>query len=311
MNYLIKYESFILFDKWLKDLKKKYNEEEISNYNLTENTLSEALEDLCTYSLFSNKKLIIIDSIMSLSDTDKDYKAFIKYLENPNKDYTLVMTDSKLTSIKKTIKEIKKNSKYIELKESPIDFLSNKLKDYKISMIDKNLILEYTDNDIDSIENECNKLYEYKEKGSTITKEDIESVCYKRLYNYTPLAFDITSYIAKKDSYNAMKTYLEFKKYNIDDAALTGLIESELRSLKIISKMKNSGFKDSDIASNSHISKPPFNEKKIYVMEKLLRYVSEKEINDLIHQFYNLDLSIKNGTNISENPLELFILNIK
>ncbi len=311
MNYLIKYQSFALLEKYINGIKKDFSSEEISNYDLEENTLSEVLEDLNTYSLFSVKKLIIVRQIMNISDTDKDYKLLIKYLENPNKDYTLILTDDKLNNVRKTIKEIKKHSKYIELNNDPMGYLNEKLKDYNVSMLTKNMILDYTNNDIDSITAECNKLYEYKEKGSTIDENDIKAVCYKRMDDYTPLAFSLTSSIAKKDKYNAIKTYEEFKKYNVDDAALTGLIESELRVLKIISKMKDLGYSDKEISENRSISDPPISEKRIYVMSKVLAYVSEKDINELINSFYNLDLSIKNGTNISENPLELFILNIK
>ena len=310
MNYLVKYTSYILYDKWFNDLKNKNKDYNVSTYSISSNTVNDVLEDLNTYSLFGNNKIVVLDDIMMLNDTSSDFKSLINYLKNPNKDYIFIMVDSNLNNTRKTIKEIKKYSNYVFLEDNPLNFLSSRLKDYKISMINKNLILSYTNNNIDSIDNECNKLIEYKDKGEEITKEDIENVCYKRLDDYTPLAFSLTSNIAKKDSYNALKDYLEFKKYNVDDQALTGLIESELRVLKIIAKMKDLGYSDSEISSNKHVSNPPISSGRVYVMSKLLRYVNEKDINSLIHSFYNLDLSIKNGTNISDNPLELFLLNL-
>ncbi len=305
MNYLIKYKSSILFKNKVKELLKDYDCAEITNYSLLETPISKILLELNTYSLFSNSKCVIIDDLLSMDANSKDFKDFINYLENPIKTNLIIMTDSNLISTSKVYKEVSKYSKFINLETDPTTYLKDMLKDYKISFNEINLILKYTLEDIDSITNECLKLYEYKEKGSIISKEDIEKICFKRYGDSSKLSFELVRYIGSGDSYNALKVYNELKNYMLDDIKLMGLIENELRTIKTVSLYLDNGYSILNISKETG-----FKEFRIKKTIELLSYVNNQDINNLIKKFALFDLKIKSGEYIGDNPLELFILNI-
>ena len=78
-NYLIENIDQTITNDTIKELlkKEKIENNTISTYDLEETSLSNALEDLDTYSLFSSNKVIIIKNIDSLKIDDSKE-------ENPN-----------------------------------------------------------------------------------------------------------------------------------------------------------------------------------------------------------------------------------
>ena len=74
-NYLIENIDQTITNDTIKELlkKEKIENNTISTYDLEETSLSNALEDLDTYSLFSSKKVIIIKNIDSLKIDDSDH----------------------------------------------------------------------------------------------------------------------------------------------------------------------------------------------------------------------------------------------
>ena len=82
-NYLIENIDQTITNDTIKELlkKEKIENNTISTYDLEETSLSNALEDLDTYSLFSSNKVIIIKNIDSLKidDSKEEINHLIKY----------------------------------------------------------------------------------------------------------------------------------------------------------------------------------------------------------------------------------------
>lgn len=307
LNYLIEYTDTFSSKNTINNIIKenKFNDIPISEYDLEENSIDSVIEDLDTYSLFSNKKVIIVKNIDLLDIDSKDTKHIIKYLNNPNNDNLLIMLSNKLDTRKKIIKELKNNTKYIKIENDPQSIIKDLLKDYSLDPGVVNLIIEYTNSDIDAIKNECDKLIEYKYEEKAITKDDVKCLCIKKLGDSTNLTFDLVRYISSKNKKDSLITYNKLKNYNVDDMALIGLLESQLRLLEQVSILYDMGKRKNEIADV--LGAHPYRIEKTL---ELLSFVSKKDIDKLILMLADIDYNFKSGKDLSKNPLEMFLINI-
>ena len=113
-NFLIETEDTLLIQKKEEELikKNKFQDAEISSFDIEETPLENALEALDTYGFLSNKKVIIIKNIevLNYNDNKKDLDHLFKYLDNSSPDNLLVFESKKLDNKTKTAKELKKKT---------------------------------------------------------------------------------------------------------------------------------------------------------------------------------------------------------
>ena len=153
----------ISFKLKLKEMMKEssFKDCSVSTYQMDENDLDKVLEDLDTYSLFGDKKVIVMKNIEKINyDNNKNYlERFLKYLDNSKEDNLLVMTINKSGSnnseIRKFIKEVKKRVNTITYKVDSDTLIKNLLKGYKLETGVIKLISSKCLDDLDSIKNEC------------------------------------------------------------------------------------------------------------------------------------------------------------
>ena len=157
-----------------------FSEVPISFYDLEETSLSNALEDLDTYGLFSEKKVVVIQNLEVLkADEDKEsIEHLFSYIKNPNPDYLLLLEAKKLNRTLKITKELLKLCTVPKIEFSPKEFIKEELKDYSINPSVISLLEEFCKDDMTKIHQECQKLMSYKVENKTITKED---VCYDNM----------------------------------------------------------------------------------------------------------------------------------
>ncbi|MBR2827776.1 MAG: hypothetical protein IKE70_00895, partial [Bacilli bacterium] len=146
-NYLLESEDSLSLQKEIKKIVKEnqFKEEEIIHYDLEEIELEKALEDLDTYSFLTEKKGIVIDHLESLKQEEnkKEIEHLLKYIENPNPDYLLILTARKLNNTYKLTKELKKKCKYIQVEINLKSFIKEELKEYKINDNTISFLIEY------------------------------------------------------------------------------------------------------------------------------------------------------------------------
>ena len=132
-NYLLVYDNYYLFQEKLKDIisSTKFENASITNYDLEEEDLYNALLDLDTYSFLTEQKVIIIKNINLLED-NQDTKHLLKYLDNPNNDNLLILTTTKFNATKKINKELKKKTNYIKLETDLNKEIKNILQGYEV-----------------------------------------------------------------------------------------------------------------------------------------------------------------------------------
>lgn len=309
-NYLLESEDSLSLQKEIKKITEKnhFKEEEITHYDLEEVELKSALEDLDTYSFLTKKKGIVIDHLECLKQEEnkKEIEHLLKYIENPNPDYLLILTAKKLNNTYKLTKELKKKCSFIQVEIDPKSFIKEELKDYKINDNTISFLLEYCQNDGTKISSEIEKLKNYKIEEKEITKEDIETIVIKKLGDPKDLTFSFSKSIATKDKKQALKEYQELLNYNIEPLSIIGLLASQIRIIYQVKILENKNLSDKEIAST-------LEEKSDYRIKKtreLTKLYSEKELLELMQKLSNMDLKIKTTDIDSKILLEQFIINL-
>lgn len=304
-NYLLVYDNYYLFQEKLKDIisSTKFENASITNYDLEEEDLYNSLLDLDTYSFLTEQKVIIIKNINLLED-NQDTKHLLKYLDNPNNDNLLILTTTKFNATKKINKELKKKTNYIKLETDLNKEIKNILQGYEVEAGVITKLIEYSNNNIDIIKSECDKLKQYKFDTKKITKEDVETIVIKHIGESTQIVFDLIKDIAIKDKKRAIIKYEKLKKYNVDDIALIGLLESQLRLMIQIIMFSEKNYSNKDIAATLNIH--PY---RIEKTKELLRYSNKKDVCNMIKNLSNIDYKIKSGQIDNKDAIFMYIIN--
>ena len=307
-SYLIESSDFLSFqkekEKIIKD--KKFSDAEISTYDLEEVELDNALEDLDTYGFLSSRKVIILLNIENLKydDNKKDLDHLIKYIENPNPDNLLIIY-SRGNNTLKTIKELKKVCKIIEVNISIKDYIKNTFKDYKIDFKAINMLEEYCLNDFTKVVSECSKLKNYKCDDKVITCDDIDILVNKKLGDSRDLTFAFSRSLAEKNKKESLEKYKELLEYNIEPLSIIGLLASQIRIIYQVKLLEEKGMKDREISEV--LGEKEFRIKKT---RELTRLYSKDELLKLMQKLSDMDYRLKTEDIDGNNLIELFILNI-
>lgn len=309
-SYLLETEDFSAREKEVEKIikKEKFEEATTSIYDLEENSLENALEDLDTYSFLSSKKIIIIRNIEAISSEEEKshLEHLYKYIDNPNPDNLLIIECKKLNNTTKLAKELKKRCKYIELEFNVKSFIKEELSGYKVNQETINLIEEYCLGDITKIQQECKKLKDYKSTEKEINKQDVEELVTRKLGDSKDLTFSFTRSLAIKDKKEALQKYRELLDYNIEPLSIIGLLGSQIRIIYQVKLLSKKNLSDQEIAKM-------LEEKSDYRIKKtreLIAYYSEKELLELMQKLSDIDYRIKTTDTDSNFEIENFILNM-
>ena len=310
-NYLLEGQSFFEIENEINNIVKSldFNDALRSNYDLSEVEFDNVLEDLDTYSFLSSKKIIILTGMENVNnDANKDILEHLyKYLDNPNPDNLLFIWSLKFNNTLKVTKELKKRCKYISVSLDPVKFAKNELKGYKISNIDIEYLVNKCLNDLSKIENEINKLKNYRYEEKTISREDIDDLVMEKLGDSTDLTFAFSRSLAEKDKKRALEQYFKLLNYNIEPLSIIGLIASQIRIIYQVKVLEKQRLSNDEIASM-------LGEKNSYRIKKtkeLTRYYSESELLELMNTLADMDYKLKTTDSDPNNLIELFILNLK
>ena len=301
-----------LIEEEIKKMSSSINELNIIKYNLEETNLKDIIEDACTVSLFSDKKLIIVENAYIFTGTVnkklpiQDTKILEEYYQhiNPDSDIIFIVdkdkidTRKKITSLMKEKGVIKEFNKVLNLN----NFILEKFKPYKISNNLTKLFLDRVGNHLDIITNEIEKIKTYKGDNLEITENDINEMTVK---NIDMDIFKLIDNILNKNKEQAIECLEEMMKYGEEPLALIIMLANQFRIMYQAKMLVKKGYSERDIASLLDIHE--YRVKK--ALEKARMY-NESIILDNLEKLANLDYDIKSG-NIDKNiGLELFLLNL-
>lgn len=306
-NYLIEGSDYISVNNKISEIIKKngFSDASISKYDLSEGLLDDALEDLNTYGLFSDKKIVIINNFDKMDPLFNKPEELLKYVENSSSLNLLFVVSDKYDDRKKIIKDLKKKMKFIKISTDPVVFTKSCLEGYKVENGVINLLVNNTLGDVTRLYNECNKLKTYKINDKYISKDDVEELSFKRLGDSTETTFQFSRALAEKDKKSALKLYQELLNYKIEPLSIIGLLASQFRIMYQVKNLEEKNMRNDEIASS--LKEKSY---RITKTRELTRYYSKREILDLMIKLEDIDLKIKT-TSVDANTLvQLFILNI-
>ena len=306
-NYLIEGNDYISVNNKISEIIKKndFSNASISKYDLSEGLLDDALEDLNTYGLFSDKKIVIINNFDKMDPLLNNIEELLKYVENSSSLNLLFVVSDKYDDRKKIIKDLKKKMEFIKISTDPVEFTKSCLEGYKIENGVINLLVNNTLGDVTRLYNECNKLKTYKINDKYISKDDVDELSFKKLGDSTEITFQFSRALAEKDKKSALILYQELLNYKIEPLSIIGLLASQFRIMYQVKSLEEKNMRNDEIASS--LKEKPY---RITKTRELTRYYSKKEILDLMIKLEDIDLKIKT-TSVDANTLvQLFILNI-
>lgn len=302
--------------KKLNEIIEKYRSKYKSGFNLlkieaTEDGFEKIKEIIETTSMFNEKKLLIIEDILSASKIIQE--KIIAYLKEKNvfekeKISVIVFERKEVDKRTKLFKELEKKSfKKQEFSNLPpikiklfiqeeVERLGGKINPDAI----EKLIVFFGDN-LWQIENEIQKLISFKNKN-TITKEDVEKLC---VSNINLNIFDTIESIAKKDKKRALKLVSDHLQKGESEIRILSMINYQFRNLiKVRSLLEDrKNFYQIQRISKLH----PFVVKKTLF---IARNFSIEELKKIYKKLLETDFAVKTGKIEPKLGIEIFVSSI-
>lgn len=309
MNYLLYGSEEYLIKLEINKIKEKYqiDDQDVSSFNLQDESLKDILDNASTFSLFSNKRLIIIENSYiftgATGNKSQDTKYLEKYLENPNQDTILIFTivTDKLDSRKKIVTLFKEKGQVLELNDINVrKLVLDMFGNYKIDSANLNLLIDRVGNNLNILNQEINKIKTYKGEDLLINESDILNLTTKTIDTDI---FHLIDNIVLKNKKNALESYYEMIKLGEEPIKIIVILANQFRliyQVKILSSKRNSIY---DMMSILGQKKYP-----IEKAQERSRKFSNEILIEYLKKLAELDVNIKSGKIDKNIGLELFML---
>lgn len=306
--YVIYSTSFRLLEE---EISKIVKNNSYTTYNLEEEELEDVLNDAAYFTLFDDKKYMVVKNVTCFSANKKGSEAtnkddyLINYLNEPNDNTILILVlKDKMNGTKKVSKIVKEKYNYIEItnpnQKETRDVINTFLKKNKIKLDydEVTYIINSLDNNYDLIMNELEKLLLFDKKD--ISFKDLTNIISSNVLDNN---FKFIEYIMNKDIKKVFKYYDDFLLNKNSPIMLMSMLANEYRNVYLVKKLmmnnnKNDIMKKLDIRFSFQI-------------DKLINYsysYKEKDLENKLLELCNLDYEIKQGNITDKLALELFLL---
>ena len=277
---------------------------DIKKYDLSVDSIKEVIEDAETYSLFGDKKAIVIENSNVFLAGQSSSDELEKYLSNINPYSVLIFVCrfEKIDSRKKITKLIQKNGKVFEF-NSDLDlsvYVKELFNGFNIKNDDLNLFIDRVGSNPLILQNEVQKLILYKDGDVNISRDDILNVSVKS-NNFD--IFKLIDYIltGKKDL--AIEMYHNMLLINEEPLKILVMLANQFRIIYQAKELMFKGYSERDIAGVLKIH--PYRVK--LAIQASRGYSSEILLNYL-YELSEIDYGIKTGFLDKNLSMELFIL---
>ncbi len=318
--YLISSNSFHLMED---ELKKILKDNPYTSFDLNAVELDEVLEEAAYFSLFDDKKYMVVknadifgaskrkskDENNEEETVSKKDEKLLKYLENPNSNTVLIFTiNGKVDSKKKICKIIKDRYKFIQIEDlKPKEIFSRiekKLKDdgYKIDSNTGYYIINNALNNYDLAINEVEKIKLYYGKGCTVKYDDVVNIVSKNIEDNN---FKFIDTVISRDIKESFKIFDDLMIQKTEPIMLMSMLAKEIRNMLLVKKMMNTKNKK-DMMNTLGL-------KFDFQIDKLINNsysFKERQLEDYLVLLSDLDYKIKRGKISNKLALEVFIMKI-
>ena len=305
--YLIETNNFKLIDKETKKILKENNfsEDELIKYDLSTTKTTTLINELDTYSIFQDKKVVLgYDAVFLTtlkSEIEQDIKGLEDYINNPNPSNILILACSKLDGKKNICKLIKSKFKIIDLNINLVDYVKENLDDYKMNIDTINYFLLQTGDNIERIDNELVKLKSFKNEEKVINKDDVLELVIPQTDDNI---FNLMDAIVKKDKKRSLKIYNDLINNKVEVIKILINLSYQFR---LIYQVKVLEYKsDSEIAEILNIKNP----KQIRAVRYKTNNFNERELLRNLEKLAIIDEEIKTSKILPEIAIPMFITNL-
>lgn len=318
--YLISSNSFHLMEE---ELKKILKDNPYTSFDLNAVELDEVLEEAAYFSLFDDKKYMVVknadifgaskrknkDESSEEETVSKKDEKLLKYLEAPNSNTVLIFTiNGKADSKKKICKIIKDRYKFIQIEDLKLKEIFSRveksLKDdgYKIDSNTGYYIVNNALNNYDLAINEVEKIKLYYGKGCTVKYDDVVNIVSKNIEDNN---FKFIDTIISRDIKESFKIFDDLMIQKVEPIMLMSMIAKEIRNMLLVKKMMNT--KSKKDMMNVLGLKFDFQIDKLISNSYSYR---EEKLEEYLVLLCDLDHKIKRGKISNKLALEMFIMKI-
>ena len=308
-------DTFIIKSK-INNLINKYKVDDfnVSNYDMEERRLSDAINDASTIPFMSEKKIVIIRNAFFLSTEkpkkaiDHNIDALKRYLDNPVEETILIIAAPymKLDDRKAITKEIKKVAEIvpcIPLKEQDSSAWIRRQLGKNNTTIDNDALREFmsrVENNTEVLVSETTKLLNYSEGMDNIDLSTIQQVITK---NVEDNVYEITNMILDKKQGRALEIYNDLVMHSEDPLRILGILVNKYREILHVKFLVQQGKDKTDVARYYNASSG-----RAYYMMKNAQSVKINTVKKHLKKLEEIDYQIKSGQIDKRIGLELFIL---
>ena len=244
MIYLLYGEEEFLIKKELDKIKKDFNINDISTYDIDDINIKNIVDDASSMSLFSNKRLIIVNNAYIFTGSSKkrdDIKYLEEYINNPNNSTTIVfiVNNDTLDNRKKIVTLIKEKGKVLEFNNNYniTNIIKEMFENYNINQDNINLLINRVGTNLYQINQEINKIKTYKGNDLNITSEDILNLTVKTV---DIDIFHLIENIILNKKKEALESYYEMIKLGEEPIKIIVMISNQFRLMYQVKKLSQS-----------------------------------------------------------------------
>lgn len=307
MIYLLYGTEDFLIKKELSNLKKNIDQNDIVYFDLDEDSLKNIVDSANTMSLFSNKRMIIVDNSNIFSGNGKkreDVKYLEEYINNQNDNTILifVLNNDSLDNRKKIVSLIKEKGKVIEFNDNydVYKIVKEMFDNYNISFSDIRLLVNRVGSNLNILNNEIEKIKTYKDSDLNITSDDIYNLTTKTIDTDI---FNLIDNIILNNKKEAIESYYEMIKLGEEPIKIIVLLSNQFRLMYQVKLLSSNRYGIFDMMKILNQKKYPIEK----ALEKSRKY-DKSIILKKLYELAELDINIKSGKIDKDIALELFIL---
>ena len=324
MIYLISGKQNIRLKSQMKSIvKKSIGEIDAINFVKHDASLTpvqEIVDDANYLPLGYDHKAVVVDNPYFLLkekgrnkiESNQNYQELIDYVNHPDESCDLIFlvntSDSDIDKKNEIYQAIEKNGQVIVLDEPKENqwyevvahYFKEKWPNTKIDNDAVNELARRTEGDYASLFNNGSKLALYTDH---IRYEDVTLMVTRPLEENSFLLFN---YLLENKNIEAVNLYRDLKNSNTRPETLIPMIANQFRLLNRVSYLSKKHYETDAIASELAIN--PIRAK---ILRKNSMIISQKRINQVLEDLYQLDLQIKSGLLDRNYSFELFLINFK
>ncbi len=312
--FLLISETIYQMETSLKELTKDIPN--VITFNLEENTLDEVLTEASYFSMFDDRKCLVVKNAKFFmpsksADTKKskeDSEKLLKYMANENKNTRIVFVGNSYDSRKKIVSTISENGNLITFpKMTKTDMKNELLKiatNAKYKVDDKSLwyIINNSLNNFDLAYQELKKIMLYYGKPSEIKYNDVEILTSKSISENN---FKLVDSIVSRNLDEALKNLEEAKILKVEPSVIIALLGREFRLMLSVILYEENKYAYQDVLRELKLADWQYQK-----IINNLRLYKKEQIKDEIVKLSDLDYRLKSGLINKDIVLINYILDL-